>query len=58
MHLSRSGFGIGSAFLSLIVIFVSPLPVLASARTATGHFELYCDGVGLFLGGVAHLLPL
>ena len=52
MHLSRTSFAIGSVFLGLTVVFVSPPPVLASARTATGHFELYCDGVGLFLGKI------
>ena len=52
MHLSRTGFAIESIFLTLIVIFVPPLPTLASARTATGHFELYCDGVGLFLAKI------
>ena len=52
MHLSRTGFATGRVVLGLIVIFVPPLPVLASAHTATGHFELYCDGVGLFLAKI------
>lgn len=35
--------------LGLIVLFVPSLPTVVSENTATGHFEVYCDGVGLFL---------
>jgi hypothetical protein len=53
MHnLSRMGFATAYVFLSLIVLFVPPLLPLASAATATGHFEVYCDGVGLFLAKI------
>ena len=56
MHnLRRTGFATACVFLSIIVLFVPPLPTLASENTAAGHFEVYCDGVGLFLakiGGV------
>jgi hypothetical protein len=48
-NLSRIGFATVCVFLSLIVLFVRPLLFLASAATATRHFEVYCDGVGLFL---------
>lgn len=39
-------------FLSLIVLFIPALPVPASVSTATGHFEVYCDGVGIFLAEI------
>src|SRR6202034_4770419 len=53
MHnLSRIGFATAGVFLSLIMLFVSPLLTLASVPTASGHFEVYCDGVGLFLARI------
>jgi hypothetical protein len=53
MHnLGRSGFAIACVFLSLIMLFVPPFLPLASAATATGHFEMYCDGVGIFLAKI------
>ena len=53
MHIpSRAGFATAYVFLSLIVLFVPPLPALASSRAAAGHFEVYCDGVGLFLAKI------
>ena len=39
-------------FLSLIPLFLSVLPAPASVATATGHFEVYCDGVGIFLAKI------
>lgn len=54
-NLSRTCFKL--AFLSVIVLFLSPLPTLASARTATGHFEVYCDSVGLFLAKIEGAPP-
>ncbi|HKD81561.1 MAG TPA: hypothetical protein VKH81_17850 [Candidatus Angelobacter sp.] len=36
-----------SVLLTLVMLFVPP--TLASAPAATGHFEVYCDGVGIFL---------
>jgi hypothetical protein len=45
---SKVGFAKAYFFL-LIVVFLPRLPALAAARTATGHFEIYCDGVGVFL---------
>ena len=39
-------------FLSLIVLFLPALLVPASVATATGHFEMYCDGVGIFLDNI------
>jgi hypothetical protein len=53
MHnLSRIGFATADVFLSLIMLFVSPLLTLASVPTASGHFEVYCDGVGIFLARI------
>jgi len=49
---SRVGFSAASVFLSLIVFFVPLSPAPASAPAATGHFEVYCDGVGLFLAKI------
>jgi hypothetical protein len=45
---SRIGYGL----LSLIVPLVLLSPTLASAPAASGHFEVYCDGVGLFLNKI------
>jgi len=51
MHsLGRIGFATAYAFLGLIVLFVAPLP--ASVPAATGDFEVYCDGVGIFLAKI------
>lgn len=36
-------------FLCLIALFLPALLVPASVASATGHFEVYCDGVGIFL---------
>jgi hypothetical protein len=50
MHnLSRVGFA-RYALLGLIMLLIPP--TLASAPAATGHFEVYCDGVGLFLARI------
>jgi hypothetical protein len=37
-------------FLSLILLFLPTL--LVPATVATGHFEVYCDGIGVFLANV------
>jgi hypothetical protein len=52
MQLSRIGSATAYALVSLGVLFVPASPTLASAPTATGHFEVYCDGVGLFLAKI------
>ena len=39
-------------FLGLIVLFVTPLLSPASVGVATGHFEVYCDRVGIFLAKI------
>jgi hypothetical protein len=39
-------------FLSLFLLLLPVLPVPASVPTATGHFEVYCDGVGIFLAKI------
>jgi hypothetical protein len=39
-------------FLSFIMLFVPALLLPASVATATGHFEVYCDGVGIFLARI------
>ena len=53
MHkLSRIGFATAYVFLSVIVLFAPPLLPIASGATATGHFEMYCDGVGIFLAKI------
>ncbi|MGA2964204.1 MAG: hypothetical protein ABSD96_21285 [Candidatus Korobacteraceae bacterium] len=52
MHnLRRIGFAGAYVFLDLVILY-QPLPTLASAPSATGHFEVYCDGVGLFLAKI------
>jgi hypothetical protein len=39
-------------FLGLIVLFRSALLLPASAVRDTGRFEVYCDGVGIFLAKI------
>ena len=39
-------------FLSIILLFLPALLVQASVATATGHFEMYCDGIGIFLAKI------
>ena len=38
--------------LLAIALFIRPVPTLASTAIATGRFEVYCDGVGLFLAKI------
>lgn len=38
--------------LSLAVLLLVAVPSAKSAGDATGHFEMYCDGVGFFLAKV------
>jgi hypothetical protein len=53
MHnLSRIGFAAAYAFLGSIMLFVPPLLSPSSLATSTGHFEVYCDGVGIFLAKI------
>lgn len=53
MHsLGRIGFAAAYVFLGLIGVFVPPSLTPASVPRATGHFEEYCDGVGLFLAKI------
>jgi hypothetical protein len=53
MHnLGRIGVAAASVFLGLIVSIVPPLLRPASVPKATGNFEEYCDGVGIFLAKV------
>lgn len=53
MHkLNRIGFATTYVVLGLIVLFFPRLSKPASTPTATGHFEVYCDGVGLFLAKI------
>src|SRR5580692_3971438 len=47
---NRVWFAAAYVFLGISMLFV-PLP-LASVATATGHFEVYCDGVGIFLAKI------
>jgi len=49
-NLSRIVLATAYVLLSVIVLLVQPLLPLAS--TATGHFEMYCDGVGIFLAKI------
>src|SRR5215475_8156687 len=53
MHnLGRLGFAAAYVFFGLIMLFVPPLLTPASVPRGTGHFEEYCDGVGIFLAKV------
>jgi len=53
MHnLGRIGFAAAYVFLGLIALFVPPLLTPASVPRATGHFEEYCDGIGIFLAKI------
>jgi hypothetical protein len=45
-------FALAYIFLSFIVLLVPPLLTPASVPRARGHFEEYCDGVGIFLAKV------
>jgi len=40
------------ASLCLIALFLLALPLSSFAANATGHFEVYCDGVGIFLAKI------
>ena len=51
-NLSRFGFATAYVFLNLIMLFVPLLLPLALVATASGHFEVYCDGVGIFLAKI------
>ena len=51
-NLGRITFALAYVFLGLIVLLVPPLLTPASVPRASGHFEEYCDGVGIFLAKV------
>jgi hypothetical protein len=51
-NLGRISFALAYVFLSLIVLIIPPLLAPASVPRASGHFEEYCDGVGIFLAKV------
>jgi hypothetical protein len=53
MHkLGRIGLATACVFFSLIMLVVPHLLPLASAASASGHFEVYCDGIGIFLSKI------
>jgi hypothetical protein len=53
MHnVSKIRLAAAYVFLGLIVLFVPPFLIPAPVPRATGHFEDYCDGVGIFLAKV------
>src|SRR5581483_10046360 len=53
MHnLGKIGLAAAYVFLDLTVLFFPPPLAPASVLTAHGHFEDYCDGVGIFLAKV------
>jgi len=50
MHnFSSTGFETKCHLLCLSLVLAMSLPAMASSPKATGHFEVYCDGIGLFL---------
>ena len=51
-NLVKISFALAYVFLSLIVLLAPPLLTPASIPRASGHFEEYCDGVGIFLAKV------
>jgi hypothetical protein len=51
-RMSTSQFSRIAACLSAAVLLLVVVPTATSARDATGHFEVYCDGVGFFLAKV------
>lgn len=53
MHnLRRIGFAAACVYLGITVLFAPPSLAPAAVPRATGHFEDYCDGVGIFLAKV------
>jgi hypothetical protein len=48
-NLGRITFALAYVFVGLIALLVSPSLTPASVPRASGHFEEYCDGVGIFL---------
>jgi hypothetical protein len=51
-NLRSTGFATAYVLLGLITLFARPVLPLEAASTATGHFEVYCDGVGIFLAKI------
>jgi hypothetical protein len=51
-HMSVSLFGRICICLNAVVLSLVILPTASSSQNATGHFEVYCDGVGFFLAKV------
>ena len=53
MHnLSRIGSATAKVFLGLIILFAPSFLPRVSAAVVNGRFELYCDGVGIFLAKI------
>ncbi|HTT32266.1 MAG TPA: hypothetical protein VMH48_01575 [Methylomirabilota bacterium] len=38
--------------LGFVVLLLAVVPIASPAHSATGHFEVYCDGVGFFLNRI------
>ncbi len=51
-NVGRITFALAYIVLGLIVLLAPPLLTPASIPRASGHFEEYCDGVGIFLAKV------
>ena len=50
--MSVSLFGRIRICVNAVVLSLVILPTASSSQNATGHFEVYCDGVGFFLAKV------
>jgi len=51
-HMSVPGFARIRVYLSTAVLLLAAFPMATPAQDASGHFEVYCDGVGFFLAKV------
>jgi hypothetical protein len=47
--LGRTGFATGSVLVIIAMLFALPLVSQGSEPSASGRFEVYCDGIGIFL---------
>jgi hypothetical protein len=50
--MSVSQFGRICVCLGAVVLLLAVLPIASSTNNATGRFEVYCDGVGIFLANI------
>lgn len=50
--MSGAAFARIRVYLSSAVLSLALFPTATSAQNASGHFEVYCDGVGFFLGKI------